>query len=163
MAEYQVRTETVASRALAAARGAASRAALGDTIHGLLNLVWPVLRAQGVRTGHNVVLYPSGGVLNIVAGVEVLGPFTATADVQPASTPAGDVATTTYWGDYALMSPAYDALTAWCTAHHRRQAGPSWEVYGDWDEDPQKLRTDIYFLLEPAPDGPVETQTRTTV
>jgi hypothetical protein len=26
----------------------------------------------------------------------------------------------------------------------------SWEVYGDWEDDPAKLRTDIYFLLRPA-------------
>jgi hypothetical protein len=24
----------------------------------------------------------------------------------------------------------------------------NWEVYGDWDDDPPKRRTDVYFLLE---------------
>jgi hypothetical protein len=26
-------------------------------------------------------------------------------------------------------------------------AGTSWDVYGDWEEDPAKRRTDVYFLL----------------
>ncbi len=30
---------------------------LGTDIIRLLDKVWPVLRAQGVRTGHNVVIY----------------------------------------------------------------------------------------------------------
>ena len=29
-----------------------------------------------------------------------------------------------------------------------RLAGVSWEVYGDWADDPGQRRTDIYFLLE---------------
>jgi hypothetical protein len=24
-----------------------------------------------------------------------------------------------------------------------------WEVYGDWEDDPARRRTDVYFLLEP--------------
>ena len=32
---------------------------------------------------------------------------------------------------------------------HGRLARVNWEVYGDWDDDPAKRRTDIYFLLEP--------------
>jgi hypothetical protein len=24
----------------------------------------------------------------------------------------------------------------------------NWEVYGDWDDDPARRRTDVYFLLE---------------
>ena len=26
-------------------------------------------------------------------------------------------------------------------------AGPCWEVYGDWHDDPAKRRTDMYHLL----------------
>ncbi len=25
---------------------------------------------------------------------------------------------------------------------------PYWEVYGDWDDDPSKLRTDVFYLLK---------------
>jgi effector-binding domain-containing protein len=71
-------------------------------------------------------------------------------EIQPVSTPAGEVATTAHFGDYAQMAPAYDALEQWWTGSGRRPAGVSWEVYGDWDDDPAKVRTDIYFLLRPA-------------
>ena len=48
------------------------------------------------------------------------------------------------------MDGAYAALTQWCADSKRRTAGVSWEVYGDWEDDPAKRRTDIYFLLQPA-------------
>jgi hypothetical protein len=32
----------------------------------------------------------------------------------------------------------------------RAQAGVNWEVYGDWDDDPAKRRTDVHALLAPA-------------
>jgi hypothetical protein len=44
------------------------------------------------------------------------------------------------------MAPAYAAVEAWC-ATNGRKSGATWEVYGDWDDDPTKRRTDIYFLL----------------
>jgi len=27
-------------------------------------------------------------------------------------------------------------------------AGVTWEVYGDWHDDPAQVRTDVYFLLQ---------------
>jgi uncharacterized protein YndB with AHSA1/START domain len=47
------------------------------------------------------------------------------------------------------MAPAYAAIEQWWTAHGCRPAGGSWEVYGDWADDPGQRRTDIYFRLEP--------------
>jgi hypothetical protein len=35
----------------------------------------------------------------------------------------------------------------WCRHHGRQISMPYWEVYGDWEEDPSKLRTDVYYLL----------------
>ena len=63
--------------------------------------------------------------------------------------PQGVAATAVHWGDYSAMAPTYTALRKWCADNGHHLAGPSWEVYGDWAEDPAKLRTDIYFLLEP--------------
>ena len=83
-------------------------------------------------------------------GVEAFTEFTGDSEVQLASTPAGEVATTAFFGDYAEMAPAYAALEQWCTANWRRPTGVSWEVYGDWDDDPVKRRTDLFILLEPA-------------
>jgi effector-binding domain-containing protein len=116
-----------------------------------LDQVWPLLRDQGVRTGHNVVIYrpAEGGDLFIDAGVEVPDGFTARGGVRPVATPAGEAAATTHYGDYSGLSAAYAALEQWCAASSRRPAGTNWEVYGDWDDDPARRRTDVYFLLQP--------------
>ncbi len=46
------------------------------------------------------------------------------------------------------MRYATAALERWCREAGRRPAGVNWEVYGDWDEDPAKRRTDVYCLLQ---------------
>ena len=146
---YQVRTELTVPRTLAAVRGVTTQAQLGTDIIALLDQVWPLLREQGARTGHNVVIYHPGGrgELVIDAGVEVPDGFTAGGAVRRVDTPAGEAAAVAHYGDYADLAGAYAALEQWCTASGRRPAGTSWEVYGDWDEDPAKRRTDVYFLL----------------
>jgi effector-binding domain-containing protein len=151
-APYQVRMEQVTPRALAAVRAVTTPRQLGTDIIRLLDQVWPLLREQGTRTGHNVVIYHSGepGQLTIDAGVEVFTGFTERGAVRRATTPAGEAAVTAHYGDYSLMGGAYAALDQWCAANSRHQAGVNWEVYGDWDDDPAKRRTDIYALLTPA-------------
>ncbi len=37
----------------------------------------------------------------------------------------------------------------WCKKNQRRPAGPRWEIYGDWHEDPSQLVTEVYYLLSP--------------
>jgi effector-binding domain-containing protein len=59
-------------------------------------------------------------------------------------------AMTTHHGDYGRMSEANAAILAWCRANGRLRAGPSWEVYGHWHEDPAQLRTEVYYLLQTA-------------
>jgi len=78
----------------------------------------------------------------------VFEPFHSTGVVEPLSTPAGEVATTAHWGDYSQMHGAYAALERWCAANRRKVAGVTWEVYGDWHDDPAQVRTDVYFLLQ---------------
>ena len=144
--DYEIRIEDAPPRQLAVVRGGASRADLGPTILKLLDAVWPVLRAQHVKTGHNVVVY-FGGLAHIEAGVEVFGDFVDAGNVRHSQTPAGPAVTTAHWGEYSKMAGAYAALQQWCVANGRQQVGTSWEVYGDWAEDPQQRRTDIYLLL----------------
>jgi effector-binding domain-containing protein len=148
---YEVRAERAEPRPLAAVRAEAAQDRLGAEIIRLLDMVWPVLRAQRVATGHNVIVYHGerNGVLTIDAGVEVPAGFEPDGDVRSRATPSGEVATVAYFGDYSQMAPAYAAIEQWCGANGRRPAGPSWEVYGDWVDDPAKRRTDIYFLLTP--------------
>jgi effector-binding domain-containing protein len=149
---YEVTTEVARPRALAAVRGTTTQERLGADIVRLLNLVWPVLREQGVRTDHNVVVYRGGadGTLTVDVGVEALTDFEDRGEVRHAFTPSGEVATVAYHGEYSGMAPAYAALDRWCRDSGRSPSGVSWEVYGDWEDDPAKLRTDLYYLLETA-------------
>jgi effector-binding domain-containing protein len=133
---------------MAAVRRTSSRGSLGTDIIAGLDIVWPVLRAQGVATGRNVVVY-HGGLDDIEIGVEVNSEIEEAGDVRRSRTPQGEVAAVTHWGDYSAMQPAYEALERWCQSSGRRSAGVSWEVYGHWAEDPSERRTDIYRLLAP--------------
>jgi effector-binding domain-containing protein len=152
-----VRTEWAQPRALAAIREVTDHQRLGADIVRLLGLVWPVLREQGVRTGHNVVVYHGGddGTLIVDIGVEVLTDFEDRDRIRHVFTPSGEVATAAHYGEYSDIGAAYSALDRWCTEAGRAPAGVNWEVYGDWEEDPAKRRTDVYFLLETlaGPDG----------
>ena len=146
-----VHLERAEPQQLAAIRATTSPPQLGADIIGSLDKIWPVLRAQGASTGHNVVIYYGGppGTLEIDVGVQVTGDFAAAGEIRSVLTPAGEVATTAHFGEYSEMDGAYAALTQWCADNERAQAGVSWEVYGDWEDDPTRRRTDIYFLLAP--------------
>jgi hypothetical protein len=148
--EYTVRVAEVGARRLAVAHGAAAQASLGQTIIGLLDQVWPVLRAQGLRTEHNVVVYHAG-LEHIEAGVEILdGSLVETAVVKRSQTPAGTVATVRHTGDYAAVGAAYAALERFCREQGHARTPLSWEVYGDWSDDPAARHMDVYWLLEPS-------------
>lgn len=150
---YEVRTEQAEPRALAAIRSVTPQQRLGAAIIGALDVVWPVLRQQGVRTRHNVVIYHGSADdgLAIDVGVEIFGGFSAdgSAELRSVSTPAGEAATTAHFGEYSEIGGAYAALAEWCAANGRDPAGVNWEVYGDWAEDPAERRTDVYMLLRP--------------
>jgi effector-binding domain-containing protein len=150
---FELRTEHADPRPLASIRTTTVRAELSSAIFKQLDVIWPLLRAQGVKFGHNVVVYHGGDAtsLSIEVGVEAFTDFTEQDGVGRSATPSGDVVAAAHYGDYAEMAPAYAALEQWCADNARRWTGVSWEVYGDWEDDPTKRRTDIYFLLDPSP------------
>jgi len=146
---YDVTVQQVDARSLAAVKTSATPETLADTIYRGLDQVWTALVEQDAKTGHNVVIYRD--MLDAIeVGVEVLGPFSSAGDVVAVRTPAGEVVTTTHWGEYNEMPQAYKALEAWCADNERAMTDAAWEVYGDWDDDPAKRRTDVFFRLVPA-------------
>src|SRR5438105_13391781 len=120
--EYEIRVVDGKPRQLAAMRGATSRAELPRTILKLLDTVWPVLRGQHVKTGHNVVMY-FGGLAHIEAGVEVFSDFVDGGDVRHSQTPAGPAVTTAHWGGDSKMAGADAALQRRGGAEGREQPG----------------------------------------
>ena len=136
----------VLPRQLAAVRCRATLAELPETIASALDIVWPLLHAKGVPTGANVILYHDQ-LMNLDVGVEVFAPLPPHEAVVPATTPGGRVAAVTHWGPYEDLTLAHTAIARQCVAAALQIAGPNWEVYGDWDDDPTKRRTDVFYLL----------------
>jgi effector-binding domain-containing protein len=118
-----------------------------------LDQVWAFLRTQpGLRTdGHNVFLYyhpqRREDPMDAEFGVEVVREFAPSGEVKPVRTPAGEVAVVTHVGPYSGLRETHDAIHAWMAANQRTSAGSSWEVYGDWGDDPTKLETTVMYLL----------------
>jgi effector-binding domain-containing protein len=148
-----VSVRTVASVKLAAVRRNVTIGGIGSAWRPALDKVWEFLRAHpDLRAdGHNVFLYhhPARRELpmDVDFGVEVVRTFEPDGEVQPAETPAGEVAVAVHVGPYDRMKETHDAIHTWATVNQRNFAGRSWEIYDDPSEDPAKLETTIVYLL----------------
>jgi len=153
MGDVVVSVQTVAARKLAAVRREVAIGDVARAFKGALDQVWAFLRAHpGLHTdGHNVFLYhhPAARSLpmQVDFGVEVTRSFEPEGEVRPAETPAGEVARAVHVGPYAELARTHDAIHAWRAANGRAFAGLSWEIYGDWTDDPSKLETTVVYLL----------------
>ena len=99
--------------------------------------------------GHNVIVYRiAGEVLEMEVGVLLDAPVELGGELVAGETPAGRAATALHVGPYDAMGTTYDALIHWVKAQGLRMGSAFWEVYGHWDEDPAKLETRIYHLVE---------------
>lgn len=119
-------------------------------IGGLLSRPWAFLgQHSGLRIdGHNVAIYwDKTGEGSIEVGVQVVSRFEETDEVVCSATPGGRVATTSHFGPYSELCRPHEAVRKWCVEHGHTIAVPYWEVYGDWDDDPSKLRTDVFYLI----------------
>jgi effector-binding domain-containing protein len=138
---------TTAERATAVVRCATSWDQFPSLWRELLDDVYAFLATSEVRQeGHNVMLFLDD-VPNVEVGVEVSGAFTPAGRVVPSVLPAGEVAVTVHRGPYERLDDAHRAVREWCAANGRVPAGPRWEVYGDWHDDPARLETEVYYLL----------------
>jgi effector-binding domain-containing protein len=149
--EYQVSFETVVEQLIVAARQRAAFRSIAREIGELLGRSWAFLkeRSELRRDGHNVAIYwDERGGGSIEVGVQVVARFEATDEVVCSATPAGRVARTSHFGPHGELGPAHEAVRRWCRKNGHEIALPFWEVYGDWEEDPAKLRTDVYYLLK---------------
>lgn len=149
-ADYQVFERIVTERRVAGVR---AQVKLGHVAHEFgqhLNQVYAAARAGAMTLdGQNIFIYRSvtGDQLTVDFCVGVTEPFEAAGAVLPLTTPRGIAATTTHVGDYGALHHANAAIHDWCRVNNRTRAGPSWEVYGHWHDDPSQRRTDVYYLL----------------
>jgi len=149
--EYAVRLERHSGTPLAVVRRRARPQELSRVVPDACGVVWNVVKSQQLTgAGRHVAIYWDG-VINLDVGVELTGPFAGHGEVVPATTPSGLVATTTHYGPYQKLHDAHDAIQKWRQANGYKFAGPQWEVYGhwlpEWNNDPSKIVTDLYYLL----------------
>jgi effector-binding domain-containing protein len=149
---YDVRFEQHRGIPLAVVRRRAIQPQLSKVVPDACGTVWNVIRAQQVPgAGRHVAVYLDDQI-NLEVGVELEAPFAGHGEVVGSATPAGLVATTTHFGPYGQLSAAHDAIHQSCRNQGYELAGPSWEIYGHWQDawnsDPGKIRTDVYYLLD---------------
>lgn len=147
---YQITVKRVEEQTIAAAKQRTSFKKISREIGDLLRRPWALIHQQpGLRTdGDNVAIYwVESGEGSIEVGVQVVRKFEDTDEVVCSATPAGMAATTAHLGPYNQLRAAHDAIRQWCGSNGRTFVLPFWEVYGDWSDDPTKLRTDVFYLL----------------
>jgi effector-binding domain-containing protein len=101
------------------------------------------------QPGHNVIVYRSmgNGNVEVECGVQVPSRFDGFGQLSCRETPAGRAATTSHYGPYDLLGETHIALVAWTRNHGLQPTGTFWEVYGDWNDDPQQLRVDVFHQV----------------
>jgi hypothetical protein len=152
---YEVRLETSVGAPIAVVHRRAERAQLGAVVQAACGLVWNVLKTQHVSgVGRHLAIYWDEAI-NLDVGVEVAAAFAGEGEVVGGILPRGMAAVTTHLGPYHQLGGAHEAIQAWCAANSRRLAGPSWEIYGhwqdEWNRDPTLIRTDVNYLLADSP------------
>jgi effector-binding domain-containing protein len=150
--KYDIVVEAAQAELVAAVRATVPIGDLARAWKPALDQVWAFLKSnEGLHPGHNLFLYHQAErrnkAMNIDFGVQVARPFERDGDVQCIETPSGEVARTVHVGPYDRLGEAHDAIHAWCAAHNRKTARASWEIYGDWNNDPALLETTIKYLL----------------
>ena len=145
----EVQVEVVSPRLLAAVSREVAAGRVREVWRPALDQVWAFLRTQpGLRTdGHNIFVYHHGDPMKADFGVEVTREFIPSGEVRPVTTPSGAAAVVRHVGPYDGLTHAHSAIHAWAKESDRSFAGTSWEIYGDWNEDPAKLETLVMYLL----------------
>jgi effector-binding domain-containing protein len=148
-----VQVQMVSPRLLAAVGREVATGHVREVWRPALDQVWAFLRTQpGLRTdGDNVFLYHhptrDGDPMHADFGVEVTREFAPSGEVRPVRTPGGEAAVVRHVGPYDGLVEAHRTIHAWAGESGRAFAGTSWEIYGDWNDDPAKLETLVLYLL----------------
>jgi effector-binding domain-containing protein len=132
----------------AVVRGRARQGELSEVVPRTIGEVWSFLRANpAIRPGRNIAVYLDCEI-HLECGAEVAGPFEGDGRVICSKLPAGPIAFAEHVGPYDRLHGAHEAVLRFCADRGLALAGPSWEVYGHWVEDPAQLRTEVCYLLQ---------------
>jgi effector-binding domain-containing protein len=148
--ENEISLHNVAPRRIAVVRARLPLTELGQRLLPLVHRVYTAVHTGNMPNGgHHVIVYRGADApdLALEVGIEVAEPFEHVRDLVCSQMPRGEVAMTVHWGAYQHLPEAHQAVIRWCQANERLRAGPRWEVYSDWHDDPELLRTEVCSLL----------------
>ena len=148
--QCKVEVQDVLPRPVAVMRVTTHLSTWPQEFGGPLGRVYAALKAAEVKhPGLNVMVYRPrrDGRVDIECGVCVAAKFDCLGEVVSSETPGGVAATFAHIGPYSQLKAGHDAIVDWARSHGRTLSGTCWEVYGHWNDDPAKLRTDLYHLL----------------
>ena len=136
---------------IAVARRSVTQSEIPAVMIPALDAVWAFVRGRELETGHNVAVYDAGdgsdAGFTAWFGVQVAAAFDGDCSIDCAAMPNGVTAVATHIGLYNRLGETHRAVRAWCQEHGHALSGTSWEIYGDWTDDPTKLETTIGYLL----------------
>jgi effector-binding domain-containing protein len=145
-----IRLQDLPSVPVAVIRRHATRSELSKLVPECCGIVWQALKAQQAKGGRHVAIYWNADIL-LEVGAELEGQFAERDGVIRSATPAGTAAFATHLGPYHTLGSTHDAIQAWCKSQGYRLAGPTWEIYGHWQDDwntnPALIRTDVFYQV----------------
>jgi effector-binding domain-containing protein len=139
-----------APMSLAVAPLEANAGELAEQIQSSFTAVYAAVSAGKIQQpGQNVIIYCQlgSGEVEVDCGVQTPGYFEPLGEVVYRQMPGGRAATTTHHGPYDRVGETHAALVLWVRSHGLRPTGIFWEVYGDWNDDPQELRVEIFHQV----------------
>ena len=151
---YEITTSRVEARPIASIDVHASPDELDGLIPGLLDEVWTQLEQVGLdRPANNVVIYYGRRRCTSRTGIEVParwegepGGRGARGALRDSGRPGGQD------GARRPLRNSWARPTMRCGAGAPTRAISRWdrcgEVYGDWNDDTSKLRTEVFYLIE---------------
>jgi effector-binding domain-containing protein len=134
---------------LAVGEAELDRSQIAVHIRSLFPYAW--LKTASVKqVGHNYAIYERGTRKQVLvrAGFPVSGPFAEAQSAKCFTLAAGEAAHAVHIGPYSELHRTYARLDAWCKEQGIAVGGQSWELYGDWHDDPSKLETGIYYRVK---------------
>jgi effector-binding domain-containing protein len=154
MREHVVDVVAVAPRMTAVVEQTTTWEQFPGLWRGLLDEVYDVVRDRedlAPTTGpgdkwQNVMLYKDDAP-TVEVGVLVGTSFSPQGRVISSRLPDGSAAMTIHRGDYTALDRAHRAVRLFAERQGLELAGPRWEIYGHWHDDPGELETEVYHLL----------------
>ena len=134
---------------IAVARREVRRSEIGAVMVPALDAVWAFVRGRGLETGHNVAVYVPAADADLTAWFGVRSPprSTATAGSSPRRCPQDSLRSPRTSVPTTGLVETNRTIVEWCRANGHALSGTSWEIYGDWTDDPAKLETTVGYLL----------------